>query len=94
MSQQIRIRIILSVAAYAYEYENNPVMSDQEYDALSYKVDTSIKPGRKDLDAFLLRNFEPATGMWIRLHPELLKVKQLYWELYGGSSKIQTTLSS
>ena len=33
INQEIRNRIRLSVAAYAYEYKDDPIMSDDEFDS-------------------------------------------------------------
>ena len=75
-------RIRLSVAAYAYEYENVSVMSDAEFDTLSNLVDVSVKTGNKKLDTFFKKHYSPCTGMWIHKHPELSKVKALYASVY------------
>lgn len=75
---ETRRRIRLTLAAYAYELEDNPIMSDEEYDALSKEIDLSINTRRSDLDAFFRKHFDPSTGMWIRSHPELPRVKHLY----------------
>ena len=72
-----RHRIRLSVFAYAYEYENVSLISDGEYDTLSRMVNPKIKTGHKKLDKFFATEFEPDTGMWIRKHPELDKVRAL-----------------
>ena len=73
-----RNRIRLSVFAYAYEFENESLISDGEYDTLSYMIKTDRSTGNKKLDAFFRKHFEPDTGMWIRIHPELDKVRALY----------------
>ena len=38
INQEIRNRIKLSVAAYAYEFEGDSIMTDHEYDELSLKI--------------------------------------------------------
>ena len=75
---QKRIRIRLSLAAYAYEKKNYSVMSDAEFDSLSKEVNTSIKTGNPVMDKFFKEQFSPDTGMWINSHPELDKIKELY----------------
>lgn len=72
-----RHRIRLSVFAYAYEYEATSLISDVEYDKLSREVDLTIPTGNSKLDKWFKKNFEPDTGMWIRKHPELAKVRAL-----------------
>ncbi len=74
-----RHRIRLSVFAYAYEFESTSLISDGEYDTLSRMVNPEIKTGHKKLDKFFATEFEPDTGMWIRKHPELDKVRALYF---------------
>jgi hypothetical protein len=78
IERQVWLRIRLSVAAYAYEFESDSIMSDAKFDSLSYEVDPSIKTGRRKLDTFFSSKFQPCTGMWIRYHPELNKIKDIY----------------
>jgi hypothetical protein len=80
--RQIWLRIRLSVAAYAYEFESESVMSDANFDKLSYEVDPSIKTGIRKLDIFFRDKFQPCTGMWIREHPELEGIKSIYYKHY------------
>jgi hypothetical protein len=81
--EQTRLRIRLSVAAYAYELENVSIMTDHEFDALCLKVDTSIATGNRQLDTFFKRHFEPASGFWVRKHPEQHKLAHLLKTHYG-----------
>lgn len=85
-------RIRLSVAAYAYEFCSDSIMSDAEFDALALSVDPSIstvearytpaqKARARKLDKFFKTIFSPHTGMWIRSHPELHLVAHLYEKL-------------
>lgn len=78
---QRRIRIRLSIAAYGYEIDNNSIMSDSDYDMLSRDVDCSIATGRDDLDKFFKDEFVADSGIWIHKHPELDKVKALYYKV-------------
>lgn len=71
-------RILLSVYAYAYEFESDSLVSDAEYDEMSALIDTSIRTGNDKIDDFFAKEFSPSTGMWIRKHPELHKVKLMY----------------
>ena len=43
INQEIRNRIKLSVAAYAYEFVGDSIMSDHEYDELSRKINPKEK---------------------------------------------------
>jgi len=77
-----RNRIRLSIAAYAYEFESNPIMDDVAYDKLSYSINTKIATGNSRLDRFFKSNFDPFSGLWIRLHPDLEGIKYLYKRFY------------
>lgn len=82
-----RRRIRLSIFAYAYEIENQSLISDAEYDRLSSLIKKDIKTGNAKLDKFFAKDFEPDTGMWIRVHPEFDKVKACYEKYYKGKMK-------
>lgn len=76
-----RNRIRLSVWAYAYELMNETLVSDAEFDALALKINTTIKTGNKKLDRFFETEFSPATGMWVRKHPDQRGLHQTYMRL-------------
>lgn len=76
-SKQTRLRIRLALAAYAYEIENDPIISDAEYDKLALEVNLDIPTHRPDLDKWFKENFNPSTGIWIYNHPELKKIEYL-----------------
>lgn len=71
-------RTRLSIAAYAYEYEADSIMSDAEFDRLSYEVDLSIPTGNSRMDRFFKDRFDPCTGSWIAHHPDKNHLKFLY----------------
>ena len=54
---EIRRRIRLSVAAYAYEYKNDSIMSDALFDEMSNAVDTSVITGNRKMDNFFKKHF-------------------------------------
>tara|TARA_B100001287_G_C22216425_1_gene314862 strand:+ start:105 stop:365 length:261 start_codon:yes stop_codon:yes gene_type:complete len=85
INQEIRNRIRLSVAAYAYEFVGDSIMSDQEYDELSLKINPKEKTGNDMMDKFFRTQFQPDTGMWIRTHPEIKKLEYLYKKYYKTS---------
>lgn len=87
-----RNRIRLSLFAYAYEFEDDPLISDAEYDKLSYQIRKDMKTGNKLLDRFFNREFEPHTGQWIRKHPELDKLKAMYFVMKNKSLSVQWLL--
>ncbi len=84
-----RNRIRLSLFAYAYEYEDDRLTSDAEYDILSYKINKNVETGNKLLDRFFKREFEPHTGQWIHKHPELSKLKAMYYVMKNKGSYLR-----
>ena len=90
--QKLRSRgeyIRLSLFAYAYEYEDDSLTSDAEYDILSYKINKNVETGNKLLDRFFKREFEPHTGQWIHKHPELSKLKAMYYVMKNKGSYLR-----
>ena len=81
-SEEIRNRIKLSIAAYAYEFLGESIMTDHEYDQLSLKINPNEKTGNDMMDKFFKIHFQPDTGMWIRAHPEINKLDYLYKKYY------------
>lgn len=79
---EIRNRIRLAVAAYAYECRSDPVMSDAAFDQLALKIEPRVLTGKPILDLFFLTEFEPHTGAWIHEHPELAGIARLYESYY------------
>lgn len=82
INQEIRNRIKLSVAAYAYEFLNDSIMSDHDFDQLSLQINPQQETGNKKMDDFFKKHFKPDTGMWIRAHPEIDKLNYLYKNFY------------
>jgi predicted small secreted protein len=80
--QEIRLRIKLCVAAYAYEIDNNSIMSDSEFDGKCRQVNLNIKTGNRKLDNWFKKHFDPSTGQWIHTHPEKYKIKYVYETWY------------
>ena len=66
-----RNRIRIAVAAWAYENNRKPFMTDHEYDQLSLIVhkQRNIATGNHRMDRFYQRHFSPDTGLWIYKHP-------------------------
>jgi len=71
-------RIRLSIYAYAYEVENDSLVSDEEFDRLSRSIDPNVSTNHKVMDSFFRKKFHPDTGMWIHEHPEINRIKELY----------------
>ena len=85
INQEIRNRIKLSIAAYAYEFLGESIMTDHEYDELSLKINPNEKTGNDMMDEFFKKHFDPSTGMWIRSHPEIKKLEYLYKKYYKSA---------
>lgn len=77
VEQERRNRILVSVYAYAYEFDDSALVSDAEYDRLARTIDTSIATGHP-LDQFFKQHYSPDTGMWIRHHPCLPDIIRIY----------------
>jgi len=80
---EVRLRIKLSIAAYAYEFCDNSIMSDAQFDEMCNDINPLIKTGNKIMDKFFKEKFDPSTGQWIHSHPELDKIKHLYETYYN-----------
>ena len=77
-NKEIRNRIRLSLASYAYEFHDDSLMTDAEFDKLSREINPNEKTGNELIDRFFREEFVPDSGMWIRRHPELDKLKLIY----------------
>lgn len=84
--RETRRRIRLAVAAYAYEFEDDPVMTDAEFDRIAMEIDPDAPTGNLVLDKFFMLFFEPATGMWVRNHPDIPGLKRLYETYYRADT--------
>lgn len=81
MQKQLRIKLL--IYAYAYECENDPLVSDAYFDKLCEDVDLEEATDRPDLDKWFKDNFDKSTGMWVRKFPELGRIKQIYYNIRG-----------
>ncbi len=82
VEHETRRRIMVSVWAYAYEFDNVSLVNDHHFDAECRRINPAISTGRPALDDFFRTVFHPDTGMWIHKHPELEKVAQTYNRWY------------
>lgn len=78
INEETRLRIQVSLWAYAYEFYDVSLVEDHIFDAGCLKINTELSTGNELIDKFFREEFEPSTGMWIRKHPELEKLEQLY----------------
>ena len=53
-------------------------MTDAEFDKLSREINPNEKTGNELIDRFFREEFMVDSGMWIRRHPELDKLKLIY----------------
>lgn len=72
-----RLRIKVATAAYAYEIENNPLISDAEYDALAAEVDPQVMTGHPVYDEFFAVEYQLYTSAWVRKYPDQRGLKRL-----------------
>lgn len=78
IAEEIKRRINVAVWAYAYELENDSLVSDQRFDSECRLVDLSIDTGRPDMDAWFRANFDPCTGQWVHAHPDKNGLHRIY----------------
>jgi hypothetical protein len=57
-------------------------MSDHEFDALCLRINPQMATGNRKIDAFFRKHFNPATGMWVRKHPDKPGLHHLYLAFY------------
>lgn len=80
---EIRNRIRIAVAAYAYEVLADPIMSDAEFDELAGKIDPRIQTGSAKHDLFFRSHFAAHTGSWVHKHPDTAGLHRLYSHHYA-----------
>jgi hypothetical protein len=84
IEQVRRDRIIVAVAAWAYEKNYKPTMSDGDYDQLCERVHSqrNVATGNHRLDRFFQRSFDPDTGLWVHRHPDQAGLENIYARYY------------
>lgn len=75
---EVRLRIHLSVATYAYEIVDNSILSDTQWDRMAQQINPKLGTCHPIIDEFFASEFSPMTGMWIHNHPELDGIKRIY----------------
>ena len=81
ISRETRLRILVSVYAYAYEIMADPLVSDGQFDEIASAVNINVDTLRPNLDAFFRAEFDPCTGSWICRHPELSGIARIQSEM-------------
>ncbi|WP_159953220.1 hypothetical protein [Rhizobium sp. 18065] len=95
IAKETRHRILVAVAAYAYEFLSESILSDHEFDAMALAIRPEMKTARPwhtpdqkrrvaKLDKFFRTQFHADTGQWIHRHPELSLVAHKYETTYGN----------
>lgn len=84
-------RIVLSIAAYAYEFKDDPILSDADFDELALLIRPELSTKNRKMDNFFKKNFKPDTGMWIHKHPFKSHLDWLYSKFYEGKGEISIT---
>ncbi len=82
IEREVKRRINVSVWAYAYEVENDSLVSDEMFDSECLKITLGIDTGNKKMDRFFRKEFTPDTGLWIHKHPQLERIEELYVEYH------------
>jgi hypothetical protein len=83
VEREVRLRIQISVAAYAYEIAAKPIMPDALFDWLAGMVNRRQGTCHPLLDEFFAREFSPMTGMWVHNHPELAGIERTFTRYYN-----------
>jgi hypothetical protein len=81
---EVRKRIGIAVAAYAYEIANTPIMTDDQFDWAAEQINRRMGTCHPILDEFFATQFSPMTGMWIHQHPELDGIKRTFTHYYSA----------
>ena len=80
IEREVKRRINVSLWAYAYEVENDSLVSDNIYDMECLKINLKISTGNKKLDRFFRKEFDPDTGSWVHDHPGIDRIQEIYEE--------------
>lgn len=78
-------RTKVAIWAYAYEFEDNPLVSDAIFDSECAKINPAVATTRPELDEWFKQQFSPHTGSWVHVHPDLERLRSLYNEYYVRS---------
>lgn len=82
VDQETKNRIRLSVAAYAFEFENDPTMYDQEFDNLAHSINPKLRTGNPSVDDLFETRFDPYSTEWVHCHPDINGLRELYFRYY------------
>jgi hypothetical protein len=77
IEQERQRRINVAAWAYAYEIENDPIVTDAVYDEEAAKIDPTVRTGNDALDEFFASEFEPYTDAWVHRHPGISELPRI-----------------
>jgi hypothetical protein len=86
---QKKLRMHLSMWAYAYESKSFSIVSDEEFDFAARQVDLGIETDRPDLDDWFFKNFSIQTGKWIHNHPDLARFERIWQTIYPDKKAVE-----
>ena len=75
--RQKRYRTKVAVWACAYEYYNESFVHDTVFDTTCRLVNPMIPTDKPELDKWFRKYFDHSTGMWVRKHPELNRLRAI-----------------
>jgi hypothetical protein len=78
MNIEVKRRINVAVAAYAYEFENTSLVDDHTFDAMCAAIRPDVETGDQVHDQFFREKFHPATGQWVHEHPNIFGLKRIF----------------
>lgn len=83
IEEEVHNRIKLSLYAYAYEMENDSLITDDEFDQRALGINPEMRTGNEEMDEFFRTRFSPHTGQWIHHHPDIAGLADLYKKYYA-----------
>lgn len=87
IEREVRRRILVSVAAFGYEFRNKSVMLDSHWDEMAQQINPRLGTCHPLIDEFFASKFSPMTGMWIHEHPELDRIGALFDKYYADNPR-------
>lgn len=71
-------RIDIAVWAYAYEYHDDPLVSDAMFDEECGKINLDINTTNPQMDKWFKKEFSAFTGQWVYKHPNKEGLERIY----------------
>lgn len=83
LEKERRRRIQVALWAYAYEFKNDPLVSDEIFDKACSEINLAQTTDNVIMDEWFKTHFDPCTGQWIHLYPNLKRLEEIYNNLRG-----------